>query len=70
MKREKQKKNDKLTIQAYEDSEAEKLAQWISNGTWPFHGIEYPSFDKVMQSISNGFYTGADNQTFWIYLDS
>ena len=62
--------NNELTFKAYEDSEAEKLAQWISSGNWPFHGTECPTFDQVRQSISNGFYTGDDNKTFWIYLDS
>ena len=60
---------DQLTFKAYEDSEAEKLAQWISNGIWPFHGAARPSLDQVRKSISNGFYSGDDNKTFWIFLE-
>ena len=69
MKSKEIKKRDELSFQAYKDSEAEKLAQWISSGNWPFHGTEHPSLDQIRQSISNGFYTGDDNRTFWIYLD-
>lgn len=37
---------------------------------WSFHGTECPALDQMRLSISNGFYTGNDNETFWIYLDS
>ena len=60
---------DKLTFQPYEGSQSEKLAHWIVDENWPFHGSKCPTLDQVRKSISNGFYTGEDNKTFWIYLD-
>jgi len=60
--------NDKLNFQQYDDSEAEKLARWIAAEHWPFHGSEHPTLDQVRQSIADGFYSGADNRTFWISL--
>jgi RimJ/RimL family protein N-acetyltransferase len=59
---------EKLIFTPFEKSESIKLAHWIVEENWPFHGSEYPVLDQVCRSISEGFFSGEDNKTFWIYL--
>ncbi|MBN1550210.1 GNAT family N-acetyltransferase [bacterium] len=59
---------NELAFRIYQDSEAEQLAKWISSGSWPFHGSRNPSLNEVRKSIADGYYSGNDNRTFWIYV--
>ncbi len=59
----------KLEFTGYRPEDADKLAQWISSDKWPFHGNPEPEPEKVKKWISDGFFDGDENRTFWILAE-
>lgn len=47
-------------------SDSDDLANLIASQTWPFHVHSNVSKEQILESIQEGNYTGASNQTFWI----
>lgn len=62
--------DSQLQFQLFQESDSDTLAHWLASDTWPFHGTASPSKERISSSIAEGFYTGPDNQTFWIRLES
>lgn len=49
--------------------ESDFLISWLTNEEWPFHSFSKVSSERVSELISKGFYSGPDNQAFWILKD-
>lgn len=47
-------------------SQTEALVEFLISESWPFHSNLNLSREQVLTSLSKGFYTGSDHQTFWI----
>ena len=57
----------KISFEAFElESESQLLAEFLSRQSWPFHVHSKVSAEEVLQSVSEGNYSGEANQTFWI----
>ncbi|MFF0740381.1 GNAT family N-acetyltransferase [Streptomyces sp. NPDC004111] len=54
------------SYQRLDTSEADLLADFLTDGTWPFHGPAVPDRDTVGQRVLDGHYDGDDSRTFWI----
>lgn len=47
-------------------SDADHLADFLVNESWPFHGPTVLDRDTIRRRVRDGFYDSGDSRTFWI----
>ncbi|MFF9398865.1 GNAT family N-acetyltransferase [Streptomyces sp. NPDC014744] len=50
-------------------SDTGRLADFLINESWPFHGPTVLDRDAIHRRVRDGFYDGDDSRTFWITED-
>jgi RimJ/RimL family protein N-acetyltransferase len=61
--------NMDLKFEQFLPSEISSLIDFLTSDTWPFHLVEKPEPEKIMEHFNNGLYFDEDNRTFWILSD-
>ena len=59
----------KITYKLLENSDRERLADWLSSDTWPFFLGRTPTKEEVLKRVDSGDFFNEGTENFWI-LDS
>lgn len=51
---------------AEDDADKEALAVFLTEDTWPFHGVEQPTRETVARWLAGSRFSGPDSRSFWV----
>jgi RimJ/RimL family protein N-acetyltransferase len=58
-----------ITYQRVEPDDADRLVDFLTGDTWPFHGSPVVTPDQARRWIAAGRYYDGETRAFWIILD-
>ena len=58
-----------IEYRLFAEADTERLAAFLGEETWPYHGSASISPDTVRRQVAEGHYTDESTHTFWIVVD-